>query len=73
LIEDGVSGLLVPLEDPPALAQGILRMAKGEAATAEMAARALERARASYSLDSVAARYADFYEGLMGERGTAQT
>jgi glycosyltransferase involved in cell wall biosynthesis len=73
LIEDGVSGLLVPPEDPPALAQAILRMANGAAPAAEMAARALERARASYSLDSVAARYADFYESLMGERGTART
>jgi glycosyltransferase involved in cell wall biosynthesis len=73
LIEDGVSGLLVPPEDPPALAQAILRMANGAAPAAEMAARALERAQASYSLDSVAARYADFYESLMGERGTART
>jgi hypothetical protein len=48
-------------------------MANGAAPAAEMAARALERAQASYSLDSVAARYADFYESLMGERGTART
>jgi glycosyltransferase involved in cell wall biosynthesis len=73
LIEDGVSGLLVPPENPAALAQGILRIAKGTAPASDMASRALSHARRLYSLDSVAARYSEFYESLVGVRGAART
>lgn len=61
LIQHGTSGLLTPPEDPAALSAAILAMMTGQVPAAEMAARARERARALYSIDAVATRYADFY------------
>jgi glycosyltransferase involved in cell wall biosynthesis len=61
LIEDGVSGLLAPPEDPAALAAAIVTMTDGQRPVVEMTRCALERANKLYSIEAVAGRYADFY------------
>ncbi len=73
LIEDQVSGLLAPPEEPAALAGAIVMSAARKPQAAEMARRALEHARARFSIDAVAARYADLYCELMAGRPTGAT
>lgn len=67
LIQDQISGLLVPPEDPTALSHAIIAAATGETRMTEMAKLAAERARAVYSLEAMAMRHADLYCAL-GQR-----
>jgi glycosyltransferase involved in cell wall biosynthesis len=68
LLKDGVSGLLVPAADPPALAGALERLA----ADAGLARRLGEEARRVVERDhspaAVAAEYADIYSQLAGLR-----
>jgi glycosyltransferase involved in cell wall biosynthesis len=56
LVEDGVTGLLVPPGDVDALAAAILRLIRDEDMRRRFGAAALERA-ANYTLDSIAKRW----------------
>lgn len=68
VIADGANGALVPSEDPTALAAGIARaLAPGRREAWGMAAR--RHVAASYSLDAVADRFIQMYEGLLAARG----
>jgi glycosyltransferase involved in cell wall biosynthesis len=64
LIEDGVTGLLVPVEDAPALAAAC-REALGTRGAA-LAAAGAEAYRAGYTEDAVVARYRAFFEAVAG-------
>lgn len=70
LIQDQVSGLLVPPEDPVALANAIIVMAAGGLQPARMAQTALDNAQSRFSIGAVAARYADLYCELAGRGAT---
>jgi glycosyltransferase involved in cell wall biosynthesis len=65
LLEDGVTGLLVPPHDPEALAAAILRLlgAPDEARRLGQAAR--RRAEAEFGLDRMVARYEALYRDLV--------
>ena len=71
LIEDEVSGLLVPVGDRAALSAALRRLFEnpGWAASLGMAAR--ERVAARYSMATVADRYAELYAELTPTRETA--
>jgi L-malate glycosyltransferase len=62
LIEDEVTGLLVPPGDPPALAAAIIRLIEEPALAARLAARAQERARTEFSIDRMVARFEALYD-----------
>ena len=68
LIEDGVSGTLVPAQDPAALASalGVYLDEPGMRAVHGKAAR--ERAAARFGLDSMCGAYADLYRELLAGR-----
>lgn len=64
LIEDG-SGVLVPAEDPGALADAIAALAADPAHRADVARRGFEKARAEYLLGTVAREHAAIYASLL--------
>ena len=65
LIEDNVSGLLVPPGDPAALAEGIAKL-MGEPALRERLGReARRRIEAGYSTEAVAERWETYYHELL--------
>jgi len=71
LIQNGVSGVLAPAENPVGLAAAIVAMATGQVPAAEMTKFAYEKVKNLYSIDAIAARYADFYCELAGRTDAA--
>jgi glycosyltransferase involved in cell wall biosynthesis len=67
VIEPGVEGLLVPLKDPPALAEAMERLATDPALRATMAIAARTRAEARFDQRQVAAAHLDLYRAMMAE------
>lgn len=62
LIEDGKSGVLVPIEDAGALAQAVSTLLADPAVAEEMAAAGHAAYSAGYTEESVVGRYCDFFE-----------
>jgi glycosyltransferase involved in cell wall biosynthesis len=61
-------GLLVPLDDPAALAAALDQIVADPAVGARLAAEALAVVEAEYSIDRVAERYLAIYRELIGDR-----
>ena len=66
IVEDGVTGLLVPLRDPPALADALARVLSDHALGERLANAASERLH-GFQIDQVASSFADLYEQLVAE------
>lgn len=64
VITDGMTGLIVPVDDPEALAQALERMLTDQRLRERAGAAARLTAEQTYSFDSVAARYLDLYASL---------
>lgn len=64
MIQDGVAGLLVPPNDPEALAEGIGTLLRDPARRAAMGAAGRERRRTEFSIEATARRFEDLYEEL---------
>jgi glycosyltransferase involved in cell wall biosynthesis len=64
IIEDGVTGFLVPTEDTEALAQTLCRVAENRAGLRLMAANCYGTAR-QYSLETVVEMYVSLYRDLL--------
>ena len=73
LIEDGVQGLLVPPEDPEALARAIGQLITDRALACRLGAAARRRARERFSREAMVRRFENFYTALppFGERAGA--
>lgn len=67
IIEDGVTGRLVPPRDPPALAQALVEILSDRELQASLAAAARERS--VIGIDTIVQRVAELYELLASERG----
>lgn len=67
LIEDGVSGLVVPPGDAPALAQAILRLYSDPEANRRMGIRARERIGKSFRLEDSVSAHKTLFEELASE------
>jgi glycosyltransferase involved in cell wall biosynthesis len=67
IIEDGVHGLLVPPEDPAALANGITRMLEEPALAHRLATAARKRAEEKYSREAMVRNFESFYHRLLTE------
>jgi mannosyltransferase len=65
VVEDGVSGVLVPPGDVDALAAALESLMRDPIAAAAMGARARQRVIAEFSLDAEANRIADVYRALV--------
>lgn len=66
LIEDGVHGLLVPPDDPAALALAIKRLVEEPALGQRLARAARQRVQERYSRAAMLRRFEDFYANLAG-------
>ncbi len=66
-VTDGVSARLVPVQDPGALAEGILWMLDHPAEAAEMGRRARETALQKFDIDQVARQHEALYERVIRE------
>ncbi len=67
LIEDGVSGVLVPPRDPEALAEAIISLLRDPERRERIAAAAKERA-GELSLDRISDRFAELYRTTVAEK-----
>ena len=68
VVEPDVSGVLVPVEDPAALANGLQRTLEDSQLRARLGVAARERVVASFSLESVLQQYRGLYEKLLPNR-----
>ncbi len=66
LIEDGVSGLLVPPGDVGRLVAAVGRLLSDPALAARLGAAARRRVEQRYSRPAMVRRFEDFYQGLVG-------
>jgi glycosyltransferase involved in cell wall biosynthesis/predicted ATP-grasp superfamily ATP-dependent carboligase len=65
VMEPDVTGVLVPIEDPRALADGLLRTIDDPGFRAKLGAAARERVIEEFSLESVLRQYAQLYNRLL--------
>jgi glycosyltransferase involved in cell wall biosynthesis len=65
LVIEGHTGLLVPPQDPPALAGAILALLQDRGLALEMGRAGQQRARQSFSLERMASQTQLVYEGLL--------
>jgi glycosyltransferase involved in cell wall biosynthesis len=68
VIEQDVCGVLVPIEDPNALAEALLRTLQSPQFRASLGTAARERVVGSFSLEAVLRQYAGLYEKLLSRR-----
>jgi len=69
VVRDGETGLLVPPEDPQALAAILLRLLEDAPARRALGARAAEAARAGFTVERMAASTLGEYRRLLAPRG----
>lgn len=68
-VEDGVSGLLVPVGDEAAFAAALLRLAQDGDLRAALGAAARQRAATVFGMDRMVAEFAALYEELAERKG----
>jgi glycosyltransferase involved in cell wall biosynthesis len=68
LVQDGVHGLLVPPEDPGALAAGLVSLLRDRDRAARLARAARARIEASFTLEQLVARIDRLYGEMIGRR-----
>ncbi len=73
LVVPGETGLLVPREDPAAMAQALLCQAEDAAMRQQHGAAGRRRAEAEFSLDVMVDRYATLYQTLLDAAPVART
>jgi glycosyltransferase involved in cell wall biosynthesis len=71
LVEDGVTGILVPPRDPKALAQGILQLIKDPGLRQSLGDAAQQRVIERFDISKTAKEYEALYLRLLQERGRA--
>jgi glycosyltransferase involved in cell wall biosynthesis len=69
LIEDGEHGLLVPADNPQALAEALAALIHEPARAQRLGAAARRRARQRYSRATMVRRFEDYYQGLIAADG----
>jgi glycosyltransferase involved in cell wall biosynthesis len=68
VVEDGRTGLLVPVKDPRALADGVLRLLGDRALAERLGQAGRTRVETAFSLRSMLDRYTELYEHLLALR-----
>jgi sugar transferase (PEP-CTERM/EpsH1 system associated) len=70
VVEDGCSGIIVPPRDSAALAAALGRMFDGPEIARGMGHAGRERCRSRFGVETMAKRYQDLYDGVLGRGGT---
>jgi len=65
LIEDGKDGILVPPENPKALARAISNLLENEELREKLSQTAYKKVREKYSIDTYSVHMLDFYKSLV--------
>lgn len=73
LVEEGLTGLMVPARDPKALAQAVLRLARNERERVRMGEAGARRAREKFSPARVVDAHVDIYRSVTARRGPSRT
>jgi glycosyltransferase involved in cell wall biosynthesis len=71
VVIDGRTGLLVPMQDPPALAQAIRTVIEDRDLAQRLGAGGRARVESEFRADAMISRFADLYERLARARGLA--
>lgn len=71
-VVDGVTGLVVPPRDPPALGQAILALAQDPARRTQMARAARQRVQDQFSLSECVRKYDELYHKLLGHDASGE-
>jgi glycosyltransferase involved in cell wall biosynthesis len=66
-VENGVTGFLVPPENPAELAESIMKLAADKAAAKRMGEAGLERVKALFSYEAMIQGMMNFYEEVLGK------
>ena len=69
LVAAGETGMLVPAQNPQAMAQALLRYTADAALRQSHGAAGRERVERSFSIDNMVARYTSLYEQLLRQNG----
>jgi len=69
LVQDGGTGVVVPPGDVPALAQGLLRLARDPAAAAQMGRAGRQAVEQRYSLQAMVGAYESVYRRVLAQPG----
>ena len=69
VVQNEATGLLVPVRNPPALAQAIRRVVADPDLARRLGAAGRARVEAEFGVDRMVARFADLYETLARARG----
>ena len=64
VMQDGIHGLFVPPHDPPAIAKAIRRLALARHELEQMSIAGRHRITEEYTVDRLAARFGEIYEGV---------
>ncbi len=72
VVEDGVTGLLVPLRDPPALTQAIRRVIEDPELARGLGEAGRARVEAEFGVTLMVERFASLYEQLAREKGVSK-
>jgi len=65
ILEDGVTGLLVPAHDPPALAEALRRLLTSEDLRAQLASAGRRQAETAHTLQAYKRELTQFYVDLL--------
>lgn len=65
IVQDQVTGLLIPMGDPNAMADAICRLLADPSAAAEMGNRGRERVRQHFRIENTARKMEEFYRSMM--------
>jgi glycosyltransferase involved in cell wall biosynthesis len=68
IVEDGTTGILVPMGDAPAMAEAICRMLADPGKAREMGRRGRQRVESHFTLERTARRVEDVYREIGGSR-----
>jgi glycosyltransferase involved in cell wall biosynthesis len=68
LIEEGATGLLVPVDDEQFMADALLKVLKAERLRISLGDAGCERVRTHYSKDVIVDRYVELFENLLSRR-----
>jgi glycosyltransferase involved in cell wall biosynthesis len=69
VVEDGVTGILVPPGQPAAVADAVTRLLSDPAAARAMGEAARERVEREFTLERMVAGHLAVYESLLGSQG----
>jgi glycosyltransferase involved in cell wall biosynthesis len=65
VVEDGVTGILVPPKDPEALAEALVRLLRDPDLSARMGRAGRERVRSEFTVDKIVSQTLDVYQSVI--------